>query len=1547
MKLDATRGGEEMRMKKFIATGVLLLSAAAALGQIAPEGDPVASRTHAAPGLAFVNVHQPLSKLPADLAARLQGQITALGISGAYASYDLRAGRFGTLAPGKPLVPGSGVGNSLTWAALGGTAPASDAAYEQAAWLAFRSWLAANRAILGIDTAELGTPVLSSYEGRRLLHMSANRVAGGVPVRTSFVQATVNSGNLVLYGSYNWGAIDASTTPAISAEQAKAAVASHLSGFSADLSGRPELVLVPFANGDATPANEGRGYTYRLAWEFHPEVRGSVGGWEAFVDAQSGELLAFHDRAQYLDQKKVVGGIFPLSNDGNSPNGIPDGVEQPGHPMGHAYVLDSEGNQLEANSEGLVSVEGQYSTALAGPFLRIQETCGTPDESTLCSALDLGTSAGTDCAVPAGHSAGDTHAGRTGFYELNRVMDQAKSWLGPEAHATSPAGWLNRQLPANMNVDLTCNANFNPINLDDPAAGIMNFFKSGPHAVNPTTVCRNTGEIAAVFDHEWGHGLDSFDNSAGVSMPGEAYADMTAIHRLNKSCIGRGFYAANSRGGVCPGDGDVCTECSGVREADWKKRQSGKPHDISWVLGQHPTIPGSCPVSPVSTSPISPTPFNSGPCLRNTHCEGSIITEAVWDLLKRDLPCHGARWESYPGGAVYGGRCTAGAATTIDERSAQVLGTRLFYLASNGITLGYQCDPSIGGCTAGSWYLNYLAADDDDGLLANGTPHMVAINDAFVRHGLACPPQAPPAGVLNFGCVATPAPTAKSTVTATAGVRSATITWTPVAGAGEYWVLRTDGVHGCDMGKTRVAQVSATAPLTFTQTDLLDGLTYYYSVVGVGGAGGVGLDACAGAMSDCASVTPLAPDGASGPALALSRKGAPVIETGDGDPFVDNCETARIDLDVINGGSVGLTGIRITAIQPSSGETRVLTPLPIVVANLPNGCGAADSRTPAAFRFTAGGLASQSTLAFQVTITANELPAPLTVTVTVEEAETDWTLGNVTYGFESDTQGWTVKSGTFTRTNTGGGANGPQSYYMASSTADDSACDDVRSPRMILTGSSTMSLSNQFATEPESQGFFYDRANVGLIDETTGSRTVISPDGGRTYNASGGNPDDNACTNLEGGWASAGPAWMESTWSPTALGAADFAGMPVRLSVRNGTDSITSLVGFWFDEVRLTNVLLAGPDSQPNVCNRPPDAVNDAATTAMNTPVTIAVLANDTDPDGDALAITAVGDSPHGAAGANANGTVTYTPDAGFFGADSFTYTVSDGRGGSDTATVAVTVQAPDLQVANVVASSAKPKEGDRVTVTATISNNGTAPAGASKTEFLLDGATVLGLVDTVAIPAGGSVSVSVPWDTRGVKGEHVIRVTADRAAAVIESSEGNNVGNFTVTIQGNKVQNGSFEQASSSGSGPEGWSGSSTGAGSASWSEGGSDGSKSASTSGNGGSAATSGSPSWTSAPIAVVPGEVLTLAVSVQALGASSAASAGLVYLGSAGQVLSSVTVLTAPLTTSGFARLQQLVTVPAGVSQVRVKLVGFAPTDRRTSGTIRFDDVGLFGN
>jgi predicted extracellular nuclease len=99
--------------------------------------------------------------------------------------------------------------------------------------------------------------------------------------------------------------------------------------------------------------------------------------------------------------------------------------------------------------------------------------------------------------------------------------------------------------------------------------------------------------------------------------------------------------------------------------------------------------------------------------------------------------------------------------------------------------------------------------------------------------------------------------------------------------------------------------------------------------------------------------------------------------------------------------------------------------------------------------------------------------------------------------------------------------------------------------------------------------------------------------------------------------------------------------------------------------------------------NDAPVAVNDSATTAEDTAVTIAVLANDSDPDHDTLTVTAINGQAFDAAGhvtlangivtRNADQTLTFTPNTDFNGPVSFDYTVSDGML-SDTGTVSLTV---------------------------------------------------------------------------------------------------------------------------------------------------------------------------------------------------------------------------------------------------------------------------------
>jgi hypothetical protein len=92
--------------------------------------------------------------------------------------------------------------------------------------------------------------------------------------------------------------------------------------------------------------------------------------------------------------------------------------------------------------------------------------------------------------------------------------------------------------------------------------------------------------------------------------------------------------------------------------------------------------------------------------------------------------------------------------------------------------------------------------------------------------------------------------------------------------------------------------------------------------------------------------------------------------------------------------------------------------------------------------------------------------------------------------------------------------------------------------------------------------------------------------------------------------------------------------------------------------------------------NDAPVGADDFATTPRDTSINIVVAANDTDADSPELRAVSIGQPGLGSAVVEVDGAVTYTPPANYVGIDSFSYVVSDGRGGFDTARVFITVTA-------------------------------------------------------------------------------------------------------------------------------------------------------------------------------------------------------------------------------------------------------------------------------
>ena len=96
-----------------------------------------------------------------------------------------------------------------------------------------------------------------------------------------------------------------------------------------------------------------------------------------------------------------------------------------------------------------------------------------------------------------------------------------------------------------------------------------------------------------------------------------------------------------------------------------------------------------------------------------------------------------------------------------------------------------------------------------------------------------------------------------------------------------------------------------------------------------------------------------------------------------------------------------------------------------------------------------------------------------------------------------------------------------------------------------------------------------------------------------------------------------------------------------------------------------------------DVVNASPLAAADLLAATEDTPLVInpgMLLGNDSDPGGDPLSLVSVTQPQHGALTPNADGSYTYVPAADFFGTDSFTYEISDGQGGTSSATVTVEV---------------------------------------------------------------------------------------------------------------------------------------------------------------------------------------------------------------------------------------------------------------------------------
>mgnify|MGYP001492512802 CR=1 FL=1 len=597
---------------------------------------------------------------------------------------------------GYPLVPGAGNNLSLPQLGLATAADVDLAAIE----MLLEDFIQQNADLLGARGKEFRFDLESSGAyGKDNSHwfVEFEQFHNGVPVEGAHLFFRIVAGNIVQFGAEKVAPVLIDTTPSDEGIEALAKAMSEMFPADADIvqyHNVPELLLAP-----VLPAGEsvkelfhgaaGTGYAHKLLWRYVFRIEGDQATYEVMVDAHTNRVVNVRDINRYIDAR-VSGGIYPTTNTDPIIN-----VPLP-------YVSVTNGTTKITDLLGIYDWNGSSAgnATLNGQYFRMVDNCGSISLSsnTTDGNIAFGASGGTDCATPGFGGAGNTHSSRTGFYHLTNINRKAIKYLSGH---TSSANWLNSKVTANMNIVDTCNAYWD--------GSTVNFFRSGGG-------CANTGELAAVFLHEWGHGMDAKSGgSASEYGSGEAVGDTFAFLETKDSCIGMNFLPTNC---------DNCSACTGVRDVG-EFSNSGATHGGgTHTIARPSTVTSDTGINcdrwacPYSTS--TGTAYR-GPMGYEGHCESYIASSANWDLTQALIDTYGPSqgWQEMD--RIWYGSLVA-------SKSA-------YQVASGGTC---NANATVNGCGASNWYTVFLAADDNDGNLANGTPNACRIWDAFDAHGIAC-----------------------------------------------------------------------------------------------------------------------------------------------------------------------------------------------------------------------------------------------------------------------------------------------------------------------------------------------------------------------------------------------------------------------------------------------------------------------------------------------------------------------------------------------------------------------------------------------------------------------------------------------------------------------------------------------------------------------------------------------------------------------------------------------------------------------------------------
>jgi Zn-dependent metalloprotease len=352
--------------------------------------------------------------------------------------------------------------------------------------------------------------LVSSRHGGHHWFINFRQQYNGIDVFGSVVTVRISdNGNVVLFGADYLPNINISTSPSISIASAIMAASSGLLSSSISKTTEPNLIVFPVPNET--------GFVYKLGYTMEVSTNDPA-RWLTIIDANSGEILYRKNQIYFSTVDGFINGfIYPTTPFDSLIS----------RPFEYEHLTVTGPGDLVTDTLGFFtgdisdSLRHRLTTSFSGDYIHTVNNQGS-------DASHIDSLAAGDTLRFAWINSNSRADERNAYYHANVVHDFFKA-LDPEFTD------LDYSLTCNVNLNQTCNAYWD--------GSSVNFFMAGGG-------CSNTGEIADVIYHEYGHGITDYqyrpDSPSGAQH--EGWSDYTAATITNQPLIGRGFYSGNPNG---------------------------------------------------------------------------------------------------------------------------------------------------------------------------------------------------------------------------------------------------------------------------------------------------------------------------------------------------------------------------------------------------------------------------------------------------------------------------------------------------------------------------------------------------------------------------------------------------------------------------------------------------------------------------------------------------------------------------------------------------------------------------------------------------------------------------------------------------------------------------------------------------------------------------------------------------------------------------------------------------------------------------------------